>query len=67
MALYTLLSVYVGKWVGGLWYPCGYLVQTKLQFWLLCCWGCRCRWALTIEMHILTGFQVSGLPWFSLP
>ena len=28
--------------------PSYYLVSTQLQFWLFCCWGCGCCWAVTI-------------------
>ena len=27
--------------------PSDYLVSTQLQFWLFCCWGCGCCWAVT--------------------
>ena len=31
----------------GWWFPSDYLVSTQLQFWLFCCWGCGCCWAVT--------------------
>jgi len=31
--------------VGGV--PSDYLVSTRLEFLLFCCWGCVCRWAET--------------------
>ena len=40
-----------GWWVlvgGGGGVPSDYLVSTQLQFWLFCCWGCGCCWAVTI-------------------
>ena len=31
--------------------PSDYLVSTKLQLWLFCCWGCGCCWAVTIAVE----------------
>ena len=30
--------------------PSDYFVSTQLQLWLFCCWGCGCRWAVTIGL-----------------
>ena len=49
--------VVVGGGGGGRWelavvgggVPSDYLVSTQLQLWLVCCWGCGCCWAVTID------------------
>ena len=31
--------------------PIYYLVSTQLQYWMFCCWGCGCCWAVTINFQ----------------
>ena len=38
--------------------PSDYLVSTQLQFWLFCCWGWGCCWAVTIKQSICVGFTI---------
>ena len=42
----TLSYNYEFLWWGVV--PSDYLVSTQLQFWLFCCWGCSCCWALIV-------------------
>jgi len=38
--------------------PSDYLFSTQLQFWLFCCGGCGCCWAVTIVVSKLIFFNV---------
>ena len=47
--LVGVMLMFSGGGGGGI--PSNYLVSIQLQFWLFCCWGCGCCWAVTIRLE----------------